>query len=139
MTDAKKTATKVVAAGVALVACLMTILGSQQVLAHGWKAPEIAASKKNPVKMTGGSIDAGRALYGEFCARCHGKAADGNGSTAGELATRPPDLKKRLAGHSDGDFFWKIQTGKGEMPGFNEDLEDRDIWNVINYIRSLMP
>ena len=38
--------------------------------------------------------------------------------------------------HTDGDFFWKIQNGKGEMPSFKEDLSGNDIWNVINYIKS---
>ena len=38
--------------------------------------------------------------------------------------------------HPDGDFFWKIQEGRGDMPSFNDDLSEEQIWEIINYIRS---
>ena len=57
---------KIILAGAVLVVCSLTLIGLQQALAHGWKAPEAAANKKNPVKMAGGSIAAGRAVYEEF-------------------------------------------------------------------------
>ncbi len=52
------------------------------------------------------------------------------------LEKSPPNLKERIKMHPDGDFFWKIQEGRGDMPSFNEDLTEEQIWEVINFIRS---
>lgn len=38
--------------------------------------------------------------------------------------------------HSDGDFAWKIKTGKDEMPAWEDDLEEKEIWSLVNYIQS---
>ena len=105
--------------------------------AHGWKAPKEAADKKNPMVRSKSSINSGRILYIEHCAGCHGKEVDGLGPDGTYLETKPPDLRKRAENHSDGDFFWKIQHGKGDMPSFGKNLQDRKIWDIINYLRSL--
>ena len=46
-------------------------------------------------------------------------------------------LVKRLINHTEGDFFWKIQNGKGKMPSFKEDLLEKQIWNIVNFIKGL--
>jgi mono/diheme cytochrome c family protein len=116
----------------------MAALTPQGVIAHGWKAPKEAAEKQNPIEKSKGSINFGKELYTQFCADCHGKSLDGNGPTVGDLKTKPPHLMQRVKHHSDGDFFWKIQHGKGEMPSFKEDLQEKEIWHIINYIKSLV-
>jgi mono/diheme cytochrome c family protein len=110
----------------------------QDAIAHGWKAPKEAAEKQNPIKKSKRSIRLGMKLYTQFCADCHGKSLDGSGPIAGYLETKPPDLKQRAKHHPDGDFFWKIQYGRGDMPPFNEDLQEKEIWDIINYIKSLV-
>lgn len=40
-------------------------------------------------------------------------------------------------GHPDGDFAWKIKNGRGEMPAWEEDLEEIEVWHLVNYIQSL--
>ncbi|WP_370362791.1 cytochrome c [Desulfopila sp. IMCC35008] len=81
-------------------------------------------------------MDCGTVLYNEHCASCHGE--DLRGKTAEEtgLSKNTPDFKKRLSSHSDGDFFWKIRTGRGEMPSFGKDMSDTEIWDIINYAGS---
>lgn len=37
--------------------------------------------------------------------------------------------------HTDGEFIWKINNGRGAMPLFEGELANNDNWNVINYIR----
>lgn len=44
-----------------------------------------------------------------------------------------------VSSHADGDFFWNIQEGRGEMPAFNEDLTEMEIWSIISFIRSSTP
>lgn len=46
-----------------------------------------------------------------------------------------PNLKQRLKTHSDGDFFWKINEGRGQMPSFKDELSDEEKWYIINYIK----
>ncbi|MDX2507943.1 MAG: c-type cytochrome [Desulfobacterales bacterium] len=105
--------------------------------AHGWMAPKKEAEKKNPIKKDEQTIHLGQTIFSEFCMDCHGKDAKGMGSGAVGLDSPPPDLQKTLKSHSDGDFFWKIKTGRKEMPSFKNDLEEKEIWSVIHYLRSL--
>lgn len=112
--------------------------GNGEVIAHGWKAPEEAAAMKNAVPMDKDSIDAGKEVYTQFCGACHGQHAQGDSRENAGTQTDPPDLRQRLKNHSDGDFFWKIQNGNNDMPAFEEDLQENDIWSVINYLRTLI-
>ena len=107
-------------------------------IAHAWKAPPDAAQKINPLQMSEASIQEGRKSYAYHCASCHGKNARGDGPDAKDLYPKPADLLKRLEDHSEGDFFWKVSNGRGDMPGFREQFSDRQIWEVINFIKSLV-
>ena len=105
-------------------------------MAHEWMAPPQAAKKNNPIPASQDSVHRGKDAYSMNCASCHGENLEGLEAEVMGLETNTPDLKKRLKTHSDGDFFWKIQNGKGDMPSFQENLSETQIWDVINYIRS---
>ena len=107
-------------------------------MAHSWKAPKEASKVQNPVEKSEQSINSGMKLYNQFCAGCHGRSIGGDESPKGSSKTVPPDLAKRAKHHSDGDFFWKIQHGRGDMPSFQDELQDKEIWDIINYIKSLV-
>ena len=107
-------------------------------IAHGWKAPAEAAQKINPLQMNEASIKEGRKSYVYACTSCHGERGRGDGPLAEEMDPKPADLVKRLEGHSEGDFFWKISNGRGAMPAFRDQLNEKQIWMVINYLKSLM-
>lgn len=108
------------------------------VLAHGWRAPEEFSKMANPIKENSAAIQSGQELYTSFCSYCHGISAEGGDKLELDIQSTPPELKKRLQSHSDGDFFWKIKTGRGDMPSFEEDLEDKEVWEIISFIRSLI-
>jgi mono/diheme cytochrome c family protein len=43
-----------------------------------------------------------------------------------------------LKGRTDGELFYIIRNGKGEdMPPEGDRAKDEDIWNMVNYVRSL--
>ena len=107
------------------------------VIAHGWQAPSDAAQRTNPIRNSESSIRQGRQIYANHGIGCHGAGGKGNGPIANNLNPQPANLVKRLKNHSEGDFFWKISNGKGSMPGFKDQLSERQIWQVINYIKSL--
>lgn len=44
------------------------------------------------------------------------------------------------SGTSEGAIFRSIRDGAGEgMPAFKADISQEDIWNLVNFIRSLWP
>ena len=105
-------------------------------MAHEWMAPENAANVENPIELNEVSAEKGRNIYAENCAACHGENAEGLDAVEIGLEMGSPNLKKRIKTHNDGDFFWKIKQGRGDMPSFSEALSDENIWEVINYIRT---
>jgi mono/diheme cytochrome c family protein len=105
--------------------------------AEEWKAPARAARKKNPVPVNKPSLEAGRKVYAAECADCHGPRGGGDGPGARDLKDPVPSLADaRVWGQSDGELFWKLSTGRGDMPGFDDMLDDEDRWHVLNYARA---
>ncbi|MFY9903960.1 MAG: c-type cytochrome [Terriglobales bacterium] len=104
-----------------------------------YKIPPEDAAKANPVKPSAESLAKGKKLYGYDCAMCHGKDGDGKGDMAADMKNMPdfthPDA---LKGRTDGELFYIIRNGKGEnMPPEGDRAKDEDIWNMVNYVRSL--
>jgi len=103
-----------------------------------YKIPPEDAARVNPVKPSTESLAKGKKLYGYDCAMCHGKDGDGKGDMASDIKnvtdfTNPDALKNR----TDGELFYVTKKGKGEMPAEGDRAKDDDIWNMVNYIRSL--
>jgi mono/diheme cytochrome c family protein len=103
-----------------------------------WVVPDNFKSMKNPVAVGDVSTKAGLALYIKNCASCHGKAGLGDGVKARTLKTFPGDFSNPgFQKQSDGDLFYKTKTGRDEMPKYESKLADEDIWNIVNYMRTL--
>ncbi|MGD0756439.1 MAG: cytochrome c [Bacteroidales bacterium] len=103
-----------------------------------WVVPANFKSMKSPVAMGDASTKAGLALYTKDCASCHGKTGLGDGVKARTLKDFPGDFSKAVfQSLSDGDIFYRTKTGKGDMPKYEGKLADDDIWNVVNYLRTL--
>jgi mono/diheme cytochrome c family protein len=109
-----------------------------------------ATSASNPVVSTPGSIAAGKRAYDANCAACHGNVAQGAvkaGMTISIIeeqhGKQPPDLTDDQWDHgsSDGDIFSVTKRGLPPtmMAGFDGRIPDEDIWNIINYLRTLRP
>jgi mono/diheme cytochrome c family protein len=102
-----------------------------------WKAPARAARKANPFPADAASLNAGKALYAAECLDCHGARGAGDGPGARELKSSVPDLAKaNVWQQSDGELFWKLSTGRGDMPGFDDMLSEEERWHVLNYSRA---
>jgi mono/diheme cytochrome c family protein len=98
------------------------------------------AKLKNPVPSDEKSLAAGKQLYQRHCAVCHG--VSGNGGSGSDISPPAPSLVngKWKHGSTDGEIFTVIK--EGVPPDFNMEpwgdrLKDGEIWNVVNYIRSL--
>jgi mono/diheme cytochrome c family protein len=95
------------------------------------------ARAPNPVKATPESIAEGKKIYGYDCAQCHGPAGDGKTEAAKNLKT--PDLADPafLKRRTDGELFYIIKNGRGNMPPEGNRVIPDQLWNLVNYVRSL--
>jgi high-affinity iron transporter len=102
-----------------------------------------AATLKNPVAASATSIAAGEKVYVKQCAACHGDTGKGDGRMGEEMMPKPGDLTDSdwKHGSSDGEIFTFIRNGaKGTgMKAYSRKLTTHEIWDVVNYIRSIGP
>jgi mono/diheme cytochrome c family protein len=103
-----------------------------------------AAALKNPIKPVPASVAAGKTTYEAQCASCHGPAGKGDGKMAAMMnPPKPSDLSDGTWKHggTDGEIFSLISDGsKGTaMRGYATRMKAEDIWNVVNYLRTLGP
>jgi len=94
---------------------------------------------ENTVAATKNSVVAGKKIYSQKCAVCHGAKGDGKGVKAKGLNPPPLDYtdNKMMSFYTDGDLFREIDKGRGQMPSFAKMLTEKDRWNLVNYIRTL--
>jgi mono/diheme cytochrome c family protein len=121
-------------AGVALLGGLLVFASTKS----DWKAPDDAKKMKNPVTADDANIAAGKAIYAERCANCHGDAGDGKGSDAAMYSVAPAAFNDAAAMQetTDGELFWKISEGRRPMPGFKNRLTEQERWQLVDYIRT---
>jgi len=93
----------------------------------------------NPVEADEVSIERGRILYSLHCAMCHGADGQGNGPVGLALINRPSNLGSDVVQvKADGTLFLTISNGiEGKMPALNENLNVRERWDLVNYIRTI--
>jgi len=103
-----------------------------------FKIPAEAAKQSNPVKPTPESLAKGKKIYGYDCAMCHGKDGDGKGDLASSLNAKMSDFRdsNSLKDRTDGELFYVIRNGKGEMPAEGDRAKGNDGWDLVNYVRS---
>ncbi len=98
---------------------------------------------KNPVQATAQSIAAGKELYTKNCRSCHGADAKGDGPMKPK-DSEPSDLTDAQwsRGSTDGEIFAVVRDGAGPqfvMRGYKSRMTEQEIWNLVNYLRSLAP
>lgn len=104
---------------------------SESVYAELAKVPEKARAKRNPLEEDPEAIAAGRILYEQRCAECHGGAGEGN--------RKGPSLRASEVQNAEpGAIFWVLTNGvvrKG-MPVWSK-LPEPQRWQLVSYIKSL--
>jgi mono/diheme cytochrome c family protein len=109
--------------------------------AQGPRRNPEAQKLKNPEPQNAESIEAGKKLYQRHCASCHGPNGKGDGGMA-LSGGEPSDLTDDVWDHgsTDGEIFVVIRDGvSADMLAYKEKLTEKQIWQVVNYIRSIGP
>jgi mono/diheme cytochrome c family protein len=103
------------------------------------KAAADGTKPVNPTKATAESISLGKKAYGFDCAMCHGKTGAGDGDLAVDMKLKLRDYRdpESLKGMTDGEIYLIIANGKGQMSGEEGRMKPGQMWDVVNYVRSL--
>ncbi|MGH7711269.1 MAG: c-type cytochrome, partial [Gemmatimonadaceae bacterium] len=97
---------------------------------------ESLAVVPNPVPVSDSSIANGRKYYQLNCAVCHGDRALGDGP-ATRFGMVPMNVTLDITKSRSDGYIWGImRNGRGLMPPYNR-IEERDRWDVVNYLRGL--
>lgn len=95
------------------------------------KAPENARGQGNPLEKDPDAVAAGRILFSQRCAECHGGTAEGG--------KKGPSLRAaEIQNAEPGAIFWILTNGvvrKG-MPVWSK-LPEPQRWQLVSYIKSL--
>ena len=103
------------------------------------KSNSDTAKQVNPVKSTPSPIASGKKSYTYDCAICHGKEGAGDGDLAGDMHLKLRDYRDpaTLKDLTDGEIYSIIANGKGKMTGEEGRMKPEQIWDMVNYLRSL--
>lgn len=96
-------------------------------------------TKANPVKPTNESQARAKQIYGWDCAMCHGDTGNGKGDVAAEqkLAMRDFRDPNSLSKLTDGEMFYIIHEGRGQMQGEGPRAKTDEVWNLVIYLRRM--
>jgi mono/diheme cytochrome c family protein len=100
--------------------------------------PAEAAHLANPVKPTPESQARAKKMYGYDCALCHGVNGNGKGDVVADLKLTLKDYTDpaALKDLSDGEIFYIIKNGKGQMPSEGDRAKPEELWNMVILVRS---
>jgi mono/diheme cytochrome c family protein len=84
-------------------------------------------------------VERGRALYLEYCARCHGQAGVGDGPDAAPLEVRPKDFRHGdfLSTHADDELISRIRNGLPLLPSLHVTPTTPDTEALYGFLRNL--
>lgn len=100
------------------------------------KEDEPAGANPLPVNMA--VLERGQERFNIYCAPCHDQTGSGRGIVAQRSAWLAGDLREqRIREMADGQIFDTITHGKRSMPGYRFQIEERDRWAIVEYVRAL--
>jgi mono/diheme cytochrome c family protein len=103
-----------------------------------------AAEIQDPLENSAENLAEGKRLFEINCTPCHGEKGEGNGQLIelpgggdGPFTSRPQPYKTLLPPLKDGAIFYSVSYGKNMMGGYGFQLDVKERWQVIHYIKSL--
>lgn len=97
------------------------------------KVPEKARARLNPLEGDPMVVAAGRKLFRQHCAECHGNTAEGG--------RKAPNLRaEEVQNATPGMLFWILTNGvvRRGMPVWSK-LPEPERWQIVSFLKSLPP
>ena len=94
------------------------------------KAPEKAASRPNPLENDTDAVAAGKLLFEDHCAECHGDDARGG--------RKGPSLRvSEVQNATPGTLFWLLTNGvvRKKMPAWSK-LPEPQRWQLVRFLKT---
>ncbi|MCU0362260.1 MAG: c-type cytochrome [Bacteroidales bacterium] len=102
--------------------------------AQDWTVPDDRKGRLSTFAFDDETRKTGQKLYTANCKSCHGIPGEDNWL---RLVPPPGDpASEKFQKNSDGEMFYKVVTGRGQMPSFRTVLSANEIWALISYLRS---
>jgi mono/diheme cytochrome c family protein len=112
--------------------------GTRPLAETGPGDPPAAERATNPLPADDATIAYGRALYEMYCTPCHGTDGTGTGGAVARYFPRVGDLGSGdVQQHGDGWLYAIITTGTSTMPAYGHELDSRERWQVVRFVRTL--
>ena len=91
-----------------------------------------------PIELNRSVLERGRERYNIFCVVCHDQTGQGNGMIPQRGFRKPPSFHiDRLRDAPVGHFYDVMTNGFGAMPSYAVQIEPRDRWAIVAYVRAL--
>jgi mono/diheme cytochrome c family protein len=94
------------------------------------KAPEKAMNRANPLENDPQAVAAGKLLFSDHCAECHGDDAKGS--------RKAPSLRvSEVQNATPGTLFWLLTNGvvRKKMPAWSK-LPEPQRWQLVRFLKS---
>jgi cytochrome c len=99
---------------------------------------EGAAVKEMPFAITQADLDRGQQRFNIYCTPCHDQSGNGNGMVVQRGYRRPPSFHiDRIKQADPGYVFDVITNGFGAMPDYKAQIDARDRWRIVAYMKAL--
>ncbi len=107
-------------------------------LANDSNGYKLSAGQVNPIAfLTGAEMSEAGRLYNINCGICHGEKGTANGPLSGKIGAIANLTQDTYKAMSDGTMFHSITYGKNNMGSYASQLNRKQRWMVIKYVRTL--
>jgi mono/diheme cytochrome c family protein len=113
---------------------LFLLLAPAQAKGQDWVVPEERRVRLSTFPFNDETRKEGERLYNINCLSCHGNPGKGDYLALEPLPGDP--ATEKIQRNSDGEIFYKVQIGRGQMPSFRSVLSADEIWKIVSYVRS---
>jgi len=101
----------------------------------------LGARVTNPIPMDQANLAHGQLMFERHCAVCHNANGQGQGPIVGapprKFPLGPTLVSPAVQAYSDGYIYAVIRQGRGLMPAYGYRMNERERWQVVNYVRQL--
>ena len=104
-----------------------------------WQIPPDAQDLKSPLSPTPDLLKKGRAVFTAHCQKCHGPEGKGNGPDSDKDHPAANLTESKASANTDGVLFYKVWNGRvrPKMPAFKSELTKDEVWQVVEYAKTL--